>query len=756
MKRKKILLYIATSLTAIMLLCPLAVLAADSWEYRTQITIKDTGGTARSYLPISIPISGNSLISAGFINSSGTDTRFNEGTTEQEYCIAGDRLLLYVPALAANQEREYNLYMGYSPVQTTFPVILGEDGYLTILDNAQLELGNNFTVELKGYLDVTAVGSRLFGRFEGLETYFSASGEATSTISDLSWETPDSHTGGTWNNGANSYDDNTSTYADEDTNLTQWTSPTAATGSGWASTANVYDEDTGTMAYDTISPDSWGDLLTITPSSPVYCESVRFWAYYAVATINSIDLDAYYDGSWHDVYEGSYANQAWVEKPLGDSYLVSLVRVRFYNDDTSQRNANLYEFDFEEVGGWGDFLALDISPAIDCGTVRFDAYYAVGEIEQIDVDLYYDSGWHDVYQGTFDNHTWMEKSLADSYSVTSARMRFYSTQQVSEARVYEVDFREITDCSVTATGLSSGLQTIKTTADGTNLKIYVDDVEKDSETLGGATVSDLTWDWYCMEDNSIPCMEFLKITVSGTEKLWFEPTSLLLGEDYSTGTATFTNGSDQVTGSGTTWTTTMTGSAIWSETDLVGHVVESVEDATHLTLTANYSETGGAEHSYAMTPRIPDRDTSDGIQDGAVTWGSNSSLTVTVGDTYSFASSTASIAEGGVADTMYQADQPGSWYGEGDSVADLPFYDAFNTAATNIGMPVQNLYLFVMLGTATALGVGTLVFTGSALIAVAVAAIVLGMGAGTTIISGWMVYTFIIMGIGILYLAKQH
>jgi hypothetical protein len=105
---------------------------------------------------------------------------------------------------------------------------------------------------------------------------------------------------------------------------------------------------------------------------------------------------------------------------------------------------------------------------------------------------------------------------------------------------------------------------------------------------------------------------------------------------------------------------------------------------------------------------------------------------------------------------MQEAQMPPSWFGTGSSITSLPFYDSFNDAATNMGMPVQTLYVMIMLGTASAIGLGVLVFTGSAMMAMGATAFTIGAGVSTTVLSGWMVFTFIVLAIGILYLARQH
>lgn len=72
------------------------------------------------------------------------------------------------------------------------------------------------------------------------------------------------------------------------------------------------------------------------------------------------------------------------------------------------------------------------------------------------------------------------------------------------------------------------------------------------------------------------------------------------GQAYTTGTATFTNGSATVTGAGTTWVAAMEGGNIKSDTDGVWVKILSIDAVNQLTLYSPYPSTGGAGHSYTM------------------------------------------------------------------------------------------------------------------------------------------------------------
>jgi hypothetical protein len=65
---------------------------------------------------------------------------------------------------------------------------------------------------------------------------------------------------------------------------------------------------------------------------------------------------------------------------------------------------------------------------------------------------------------------------------------------------------------------TSGEHTVKVTADGTNFKIYVDGVEKQSEPLLGTSVPNNASNWTFVENNSVPYVEYIKVKVGGVLK----------------------------------------------------------------------------------------------------------------------------------------------------------------------------------------------------------------------------------------------
>ena len=130
-----------------------------------------------------------------------------------------------------------------------------------------------------------------------------------------------------------------------------WQSPTGHIDpdTKWINEANAYDDDTATFTtHLSVAANTWSSYLEFTHAS-LSCDKIRFWALHGV-TITEISVDVYYSAGWHNIYEGTFADEEWVEKAIGTTEDVTAARVKFYNDDNSITvSAALYEFDFHEV-----------------------------------------------------------------------------------------------------------------------------------------------------------------------------------------------------------------------------------------------------------------------------------------------------------------------------------------------------------------------------------------------------------------------
>jgi len=108
-----------------------------------------------------------------------------------------------------------------------------------------------------------------------------------------------------------------------------------------------------------------------------------------------------------------------------------------YNDQTStwineedSYDNNILTGAFTNIpaSSWSQFLELTID-ALKTSKIRFYATQGPGQfVDKIDVDVWYDDAWHDVYEGSFIDKTWEEKSLGGTFTVIMARVRMYNTR----------------------------------------------------------------------------------------------------------------------------------------------------------------------------------------------------------------------------------------------------------------------------------------------------------------------------------------
>jgi len=90
---------------------------------------------------------------------------------------------------------------------------------------------------------------------------------------------------------------------------------------------------------------------------------------------------------------------------------------------------------------WSKYLILLVNEQ-NIDKIKFYARYGALEINQIDVDVYYEDDWHDVYEGVFAHREWVEKDIpAGVKLVSKARVRFYYTGEwLGLAELYEFRF----------------------------------------------------------------------------------------------------------------------------------------------------------------------------------------------------------------------------------------------------------------------------------------------------------------------------
>lgn len=591
---------------------------ADSYNYYLDIVITDTGGTARSYVPIVTGIKGANLNGAGYIDANGLDTQVKEASTARKYMIGSAETPMVVPTLDAYQQRTFRMYLDYTPAQTALPIILGNDGYITVADAAALELANNFQIDISGYVDVSYTATDTLSEY--------------SSDSDAMWVNTDAVYATCQSDAAadNVYDSGNAYWVGQKTGYTIYRVGLYFDTSSIPSTAII---ENATIYLWLLTDNSDTDFdIVVQSGMPTYPSDP--------AVVGDYD-ESNYSGDGGSVNTSTFS-------ATGQYYALTL-------DATGEGWIN--------KGGTTKFL-LRSQEDIDASAPTGNEYV---EFQTTD------------YTGT----------SQDPYIEVEYRMP-YIVDKDEVFSIYNSAAGEITadinngTKTVTATGLSSGEMDIRVLADGTDFEIYIDDMgtPEDTVVLSGTSVTDNANDWYINYYNVIPYMDLYKHTVSSTLIAHYEPNTMVTGTTLA--------------------------------------------------------------------------DREGAAQNGTITWGSNENLTVSIGGIVPDADVVSDLSYvDTIADTVQGAAQPANWFATGTG-SNLPFYATFSDKATEMGMPSQSLYVMMMLGVASAVGLGVLVFTGSTLIAAVACGLAIAAGVNTGVLSAWMLFVYGIFSLAIIYLARQQ
>lgn len=137
-----------------------------AYNHIIPFTITDTSGVARTNVPVIITydVSGK-LVAYGLTNATCTDTYVDStgasnspvgDGTAYKYLMNSNNITCIIPSLPAFGSVTINLYTGYAPVQTTFPLIMGNGGYYSVNDSTSLNVTTNGTMSMNAYLGGTS------------------------------------------------------------------------------------------------------------------------------------------------------------------------------------------------------------------------------------------------------------------------------------------------------------------------------------------------------------------------------------------------------------------------------------------------------------------------------------------------------------------------------------------------------------------------------------------------------------------------
>jgi hypothetical protein len=129
---------------------PLTALASS---FQWSVNVTNSTSSAYSNVPFTAPISTTAWISSNYIQPNGLDIKVMDGSTALPTEVT-DTGLWWVGNIAKNTTKTFTLSTGNTPA-TSMPIVAGNGGQITTPDNASLELGSDFTLEIDGYIDAS-------------------------------------------------------------------------------------------------------------------------------------------------------------------------------------------------------------------------------------------------------------------------------------------------------------------------------------------------------------------------------------------------------------------------------------------------------------------------------------------------------------------------------------------------------------------------------------------------------------------------
>lgn len=156
------------------LLMVLVVATSALAAYALTITVHETSGNTYQEMAIDTyaDIAGQKAV--GLITATGLDTRVKDGITELPHMLATDRIL-FTSDIAPFSTTVFDYTAGNAPL-TSFPTIVGNGGYVTTPDHADLELGSTFDITITGYFDTSAalIGENIIYKQDSIRVYVQA------------------------------------------------------------------------------------------------------------------------------------------------------------------------------------------------------------------------------------------------------------------------------------------------------------------------------------------------------------------------------------------------------------------------------------------------------------------------------------------------------------------------------------------------------------------------------------------------------
>jgi len=163
---------------------PALAVSVTNALYKADIVVTDNGA-ATTNVAVVCPINTQALIDGKYVTTNllNTATQYSGGDIPYMPGVNTNPWVFWVPSIGTGETLPYVFYTGGPTMQTGFSYFPDSGGMTTNDNNTSLELGNNFVIEQKGYVDTTAGSNKNLVYKDGaFKTYVSADGSVSSTL----------------------------------------------------------------------------------------------------------------------------------------------------------------------------------------------------------------------------------------------------------------------------------------------------------------------------------------------------------------------------------------------------------------------------------------------------------------------------------------------------------------------------------------------------------------------------------------------
>jgi len=150
--------------------------------YYAHLIVTETLGNSYANLALIHDMDVDGLVDDGYITPTGLDTRITDsGYNVLPHMLADDKVL-WVGDVYASADTQF-VFFSQQEALESMPIIAGHGGYVTIVDDADLEPGNAYAFGVVGYVDVAAGADKNIIRKDGaVRLYVSAAGTLTFAV----------------------------------------------------------------------------------------------------------------------------------------------------------------------------------------------------------------------------------------------------------------------------------------------------------------------------------------------------------------------------------------------------------------------------------------------------------------------------------------------------------------------------------------------------------------------------------------------